>query len=202
MTSLPRVHARTSPLAFVGRLLVVLLALLLLYAGVVILALSLGLAPKAVNGFTGYRAAYEFVDGLGPEDATGLTRAIAAGVGLLLLLVCGYLAYKELPRPYLGRHDHELETGAQGRTRVQPGVIESLAEAAAVEGDGVNAARARFDDEQVLVDATARRATGIPEALRDARERVRSALAEHDLPAYPVTVRLGGFDRKHKRELN
>ena len=107
-----RLRSRTSPLALLARALVVLFALALIWAGLVIFLLALGVGDATVDSITGYRAAFDSLAGLESEDVDdATTRAIVAGAGVLAFLVFGYLALRELPRPYLARQDLELSKG-------------------------------------------------------------------------------------------
>jgi len=196
-----RLRSRASPFAFVARALVVLLALALLWAGVVIALLALKVGEDAVDSISGYRAAFDYLAGLEPEDVNGgATRAIVAGAGVLAFLLFGYLAQRELPKPSLGRQD--LELSDDGSLTVEPRAIERLAETAAQRNQGVADATGRYATGELVVGVAVRRARDAAEILGDVQSSVHDALRRHGLPEMPVSVVLTGYEPKTKRELN
>jgi hypothetical protein len=197
-----RVHTRTNPFGFVGRLLVLVLALGLAWYGLMVLLLSVKLTPSTVEAISGYRTAYDFLAGLGPMDFTPRTRGILAAAGVAAFLSFGYLALRELPRPYLARADLALKVGERGDTTVNARAIERLAETAALRQPGVTRAASRYGSDELGVDVAVSTARELAAVLTAVQAAVAAALQEHDLPVLPVRVTLTGFDRKHKRELS
>jgi hypothetical protein len=199
-----RVGSHTSPLAWVGRLLVILLCLALIWYGLVVLGLALGFltavqADAVSYGYSGFA----FLAGLGAADfSSGVARAILIGGGLLAFLVFGYLALKEIPRPYLVRHSVELGEDDRGIVAVEPRAIERAAEAAAVGNPAVTEARGRYSEDDLEVDVTVNRPREVPDTLRDVQQRVTDALGRHDLPPHPVSVILTGFEPEREREIS
>ena len=99
-----RVRERTSPLIVLGRLITLVFALALIWYGLMTLLLALKVSPSTVNSISGYRTVFDWLSGLSPTKVDGsVTRGIVAGAGVLAFLVFGYLALKQLPRPYLAR---------------------------------------------------------------------------------------------------
>lgn len=197
-----RVHVRTSPLALVGRVVLVIFALALVYYGLMLLLLALKVSPATIDAISGYRTAFDFLSGLTPEDITGTTRLIVAIAGVVALLIFGYLAYKELPRPYLGRSDVRLTEEERGAVDVEPRAIERIAETAALENASVSSAAGRLDEDAMTLNVGVKRARDVPDVLRDVQQRARDALARHEVPQAAVNVTLTGFDRQQRRELN
>jgi hypothetical protein len=201
-----RLRSRTSPLAFISRALVVLFALALLWAGLVIFLLALGVGEGTVASITGYRAAFDSLAGLEREDVDGATtRAIVAGAGVLAFLVFGYLALRGLPRPYLARQDLELSEsndGQPGTLTVAPRAIERLAETAASDQPGVAGASGRYGTDELAVGVAVRRAGEVAGTLGRVQAAVHDALSRHGMPDMPVSVILTGYEPKTKRELN
>jgi len=185
-----------------GRLLVLLLAGALAWYGLMTLLLALKVSAGTVDGLSGYRTAFDWLSGLGPDDVNGTVRAIAAPAGLVAFLLFGYLASKELPRPYLARQDLELAEDEHGDVRVAPRAIERVAEIAAREEPGVSAATGIYGREDLTLNVSVERARGVATSLRGAQDRVRAALDAHGLPTVPVNVTLAGYDRRHRRELS
>ncbi len=197
-----RLHLRTSPLALVGRLLVLLVALALLWYGLMTLLLAVKVAPGTVNAISGYRTAFDWLTGLTPDDVDGATtRGIVAGAGVLAFVVFGYLAFKEIPRPHLTRHDLHLSAGDHGQTVVEPRAVERLAETAARQSSAISGADGRYGEDDLTLTVTVSRARDLAGTLRDVQRRVVRALDEHQLPPLPVNVTLTGLDRRHRREL-
>lgn len=186
----------------VGRVLLVLFALALIWYGLMLLLLALKISPETVDTLSGYRTAYDYLAGLTPEDITGVTRLIAAIAGLLAFLLFGYLALQELPRPYLARSDWRFSEGQRGFTEIEPRAIERVAEAAALEQREVSSVSGRYGTDDIVLNVEVRRARDVAETLRAVRHGVRESLERHGLPSVPVNVTLTGFDRKQRRELS
>jgi hypothetical protein len=198
-----RIRGRTSPLAFVGRLLTFLLAAALIWYGAMTVLGALKVSPSTINSISGYRTAFNYLAGLTPQKVEGATtRAILAGAGVLAFLLFGYLALKEIPRPHLVRRELELPGAAHGEVIVEPRAIERLAETAAQRDDAITGARGRYSQDDLTVSVTVRRARDLAGTLRDTQQRVTNALQQHELPTLPVNVTLAGYDRSHRRELN
>jgi hypothetical protein len=198
-----RIRQRNSPLVFVGRLLTLLFAAALIWYGVMVVLGALKVSPSTLNSISGYRTAYNYLAGLTPQDVDGgTTRAIIAGAGVLAFLVFGYLAFKQIPRPHLTRHDLELADGARGDVTVEPRAIERLAETAAQQDPAISNASGRYSQDDLTVNVTVRRVRNLAATLRDAQQRVTDSLQQHELPTLPVNVTLASYDRTHRRELN
>lgn len=197
-----RLRERPSFLVLVGRLLALLVGLALVWYGLMALLLAVKVSAATVNSLSGYRTAYNWISGLTPADVDGsVTRAIIAGAGLVSFLLFGYLAIKQLPRPYLARRDLPLRSDPHGELRVEPRAMERLAEVAATSGAGITDARGRYSVDDLAVEVTVRRARNVATTLKAAQDRVIGALAEHGLPSMPVNVTLSSYDRRERREL-
>lgn len=196
-----RLRTRSSPLAFAGRALVVVLALALLWGAAVVVLLAVGVDTATVKSISGYRAVFDFFADLGPGDFDATTRAILAGAGVVCLLVFGYLALKDLARPYLARHDLRLSGDQRGKVVVEPRALERLAEGVARSRSDVADALGRYATDELAVGVAARRADQVPETLRGVAEAVRAELERHGLPATPVHVTLTGYEPKTRREI-
>jgi hypothetical protein len=198
-----RIRERPSVLMVVGRIVPLVLALGLIWYGLMLLLLALKVSPSTVNSLSGYRTAFNYLSGLTPNDVDGsITRAIIAGSGIAAFLVFGYLALKQLPRPYLARRELPLTTDEHGDVHVEPRAIERIAELAASMHPAVTAARGRYSLDDLAVDVSVRRARDLAATLHDTQQRVTHALEQHELPAMTVNITLAGYDRRQKRELN
>ena len=195
-----RIRADRSPLAYVGRLLLILLCLGLVWYGLMLVLLALKFSPDTVNRVSGYRSVYDALAGLEPDDVTGRVRWIAAVSGIAAFLVFGFLAWKEIPRPYLARGDLRLEDDRRGVLSLSPRAVERIAEAAAREHAGVTGAAGRYGGEEMALNVSVR-SRDVAAVLRDVRRGVEDALARHGLPVVPVSVTVTRFDRQGGRDL-
>ena len=196
-----RLRAHDSPLRFLGRVVLVLALLATLWYGAMLVALALKISPDAIDTISGYRTAFDFLADLDPDDVDGTMRLIAALSGVAALLVFGYLAWKEIPRPYLSRSDAALRTDGRGALAVEPRAIERAAEAAAGSHPWVSDARARYGDDEVTVEVSLDRTGDVAAELRAVQRQTRESLSRHGFPAMPVNVELAGFETKPRREL-
>lgn len=198
-----RVQTHTSPLAWIGRLILILVSLALVWYGLIVLLLSLGvIGGDSADVVSGLYTGHEYVSGIATSDITDTVRIIAGIAGLLAFLIFGYLALKEIPRPSLARHRLELGEDDRGTVAVQPRAIERAAEGAASENPSVASASSRYSDDDLHVDVAVRRARDVPDTLRDVQRRVTDALGRHDLPAHPVSVTLTGYEpEQQQREI-
>jgi hypothetical protein len=196
-----RLRFRGSPLAFLGRALIVLLAAALVWYGLMLLLLALKVDPDTVNDLSGYRSAYDYLADLESDDVDGQFRLIAGLAGLACFLLFGYLALKELPHPYLARSDLQLAEQEHGVTEIGPRAIERVAEAAALELPAVASAAGRYGTDDLALNVSLSRARDLGETMRAVHTRALERLAEHGLPALPVNVTLTGYERKGRREL-
>lgn len=197
-----RLRSRTSPIAYVGRAILVLVAVGLVWYGLMMVLLALKVSPGAIDAISGYRTAYDYLAALGPDDIGVSTRLITALAGAAGFLLFGYLALKEIPRPYLARTDLRLREDDRGVVDVGPRAIERIAETAAGEHPAVSSATGRYGTDELAVDLGVKRARDLDETLSDVQDRVLHALRNHELPPTPVVVTLTGFDRKQRRELS
>jgi hypothetical protein len=197
-----RIRERPSVLMVVGRIVPLVLALGLMWYGLMLVLLALKVSPSTVNAISGYRTAFNYLSGLTPDDVDGgVTRAVIAASGIAAFLVFGYLAVKQLPRPYLARRELPLAADEHGEVSVEPRAIERIAEVAASRHSAVTAARGRYSVDDLAVDVSVRRARDLATTLHDAQQRVADALEEHELPAMAVNITLTGYDRQ-RRELH
>jgi hypothetical protein len=197
-----RINLRTPALAYLVRVLTVVLGLALVWYGLMVVLLAVKVSPHTVNSLSAYRTLYHDLADLKASDFTTAVRLIAGFAGLLAFLVFLYLAFQELPRPYLARGDVPLDHDDRGRTMVKPRAIERVAELAAEANPQVSSANGRLGDTELNVAITARRASAAADTLTDVHQRVRTDLERHDLPTLPVNVTLTGYDQTTRRELS
>ncbi len=197
-----RINLRTPVLAYTVRALTVVLALALVWYGLMVVLLAVKVAPHTVNSLSAYRTLYHDAASLTENDFSTAVRFIAGLGGLVTFGVFIYLALQELPRPYLVRGDLELNEDERGNTVVKPRAIERMAELAAHGNANVTNAVSRLGDQELTVDVSMRRARIAADTLTDVRTRVLTDLDRHQLPNLAVNVTLTGYNRKTKRELS
>ena len=198
-----RLRTRSSRVSFLGRIVLVAFLLVALWYGLMTILLALGVPPGPIDLISGYRTAYDLLAGLGPDSLTPRVRLVAGLSGLGAFLVFAYLAYKEVPRPYVARRRLGLAEDERGEVTVAPRAIERVAESAAFGNPGVTKAAGRWEGEDLNLDVHLDRARDLPATLRDVQGKVAEALATHGLPAVPVGVTLTGFDNpRQQRELS
>lgn len=195
-----RLRAHESPLRFVGRLVLVIVSLLVFWYGAMLVALAFKVSPDSVERLSGYRSAFDFLAGLEPDDVSGTARLVVGLAGVAAFLVFGFLALKEIPRPYLARAETRLREDARGRLVVEPRAIERAVEAAASSHAWVSEASARYGDDALALAVTVDRSGDVAGALRELREQSRESLMRHELPLVPVNVELAGFESQRRRE--
>ena len=196
-----RLRIGTSPLVLLGRIVLVLFALALVWYGAMLMLLAFKVSPHTVNQLSGYRSAYNYLAGLKPRDITANTRLIAGLAGLAGFLVFSYLAFKEIPRPYLTRGELRLVDDERGVVDVAPRAIERAVEGAALDHEAVQDAAARYATDELTVSISVTRARELPDVLRSVRAQAHTQLAAHGLPDLPVNVTLTAFERTRRREL-
>ena len=195
------IRARETPATvYLGRVLVALVALALVWYGLTVVLLALKVAPGSVNAISGYRSMFDYFSGLEPADITDRARLVAGLAGFAVFVVCSLLAWRELPRPYLARSDLALLEDSRSTITVKPRVLERAAEAAAVEHPAVIGAAARYGDD-LSVDIEVDRGLDLAQTLAETQQLVAQTLSRLELPAPPVSVTVTGFDRR-RRELH
>ena len=196
-----RINLRTPALAYLVRLLTVLLALALFWYGLMIVLLAVKVSPHTANELSAYRTLYHHAATVTASDFATAGRLIAGFAGLLVFLVGIYLALQEVPRPYLARGEFRIGDRERGDTTISPRAVERVAEIAAGAHRDVTAASGRLGDEHVDVQVHVRNPRTAADTLRDVQHRVAASFEEHGLPSLPVNVTLTGYDRSTKREL-
>jgi hypothetical protein len=197
-----RINLRTPVLAYVVRALTLVLALGLVWYGLMVVLLAAKVSPHAVNSISAYRTLYDDVAGIKASDFTTSVRILVGVAGLIAVVGFLYLALQEIPRPYLARGDVDLQNHALGVTVIKPRAIERVAELAARANENVTTASGRLGDQELSLEVAMRRAGRAAETLADVRTRVLSDLDRHQLPDLPVNVTLTGYDRTTRRELS
>lgn len=196
-----RVRTRTSRSTVVGRVLVGLLGIALVWYGLMLLLLALKFDAGFVSSISGYRSAYDYLAALTPSDIDSTTRAITAISGIAAFLIFGFLALRALPRPYLARHDRLICESDRGDLEVKARAVERVAEIAACQLGVVSSARARAGETRIAIDVGLTSARQPAADLAEVRTHAHAALDAHGLTAEPVDVTLVRFDRKQRREL-
>jgi hypothetical protein len=197
-----RLRVESSTLATtVGRVLVALLGAAIAWYGLMLVLLAFKVSPGTVDDISGYRTAFDYLAGLTPGDISSSDRLIVAIVALVLAVIAAFLVWRGLPRPHLARHAIEVQDTDRGTTEIGPRAIERAVESAALEHPEVVGARARYDDDGIALDVTARHAATLVDTLREVEERAFDSLERHQLALERVDVTLAGYDSPNGREL-
>src|SRR2546423_1143606 len=96
----------------------------------------------------------------------GAMVVLLAGAGIAGFLVFGFLAFKQLPRPYLARRELALGNDEHGGVLVEPRAVERVAEIAARTQPGVIEARGRYLLDDLSIDLTVRRARDLADTMQ------------------------------------
>ena len=197
-----RISERISVLNLLGRVVPLILALGLIWYGAMLVLIAVKVSPSTVNSISGYRTAWRWLAGLDTSTVSGGgTRGIIAGCGVAAFLIFGYLAFKQLPRPYLTRRDLSLDSDHQGAVTVEPRAIERMAEIAVESHGAVSSARGRYSVDGLFVDLSVSRPSNLADTMQDAQRRVADALERHQLPTMPVNITLTRYEGRSRREL-
>ncbi len=195
-----RLRARiTRPALGLGKLLVVVVAAVLFWYGLMVVLLAFQVDPTVVQDLSAYRTIYDGLAGLTPSDIDTTVRIIAGVVGFVVFVAFGALAFEALPRPYLARQDLLLARGERGSTVVEPRALERLAGVAAEQEPAVEDARGRSGPLSLDLDVSLCGADALAESLQAIQARVRDAVRRHDLPEMSVNVTLAGVQRPESK---
>ena len=156
-----RLRDRTSWVEPAARVILFLFCLALVWYGLMVVLLAFGTSAATVEAISGYRTIYDNLAGLDGGDITGTVRLIAGLGGLAGFLLFGWLAWKEIPRPYRARTAITLTDDEQGLTDVGPRAIERAAETAALGNPTVTAATGRFGGDDLTLAIEVRRANDL-----------------------------------------
>ena len=111
---------RVSPVAYLGNLLVVVAGAALVWYGLMLALLGLKASPHRIDQISAYRTVYDYFAGLQEQDITDRVRLIAGLLGLTAFLLCTYLAWKEIPRPYLARNSLDVYEDELTTVSIEP----------------------------------------------------------------------------------
>lgn len=93
--------------------MVFVLACALVFYGAVLALLAFQLvSADTLNDVSASRTASDYLAGLQEGDIGDTLRLVAGIAGAIAFLLFAYLAFKQLPRPYLARHQSSSPTGA------------------------------------------------------------------------------------------
>ncbi len=174
-----------------GALLVSVLALGLMFYGVIVILAAFKVGPHTLNSVSAYATIRDRLTEIDAGNITVLDRIIVAAAGLACLLVFAPLTWKALPRASLARQVTGLDTpGEHGRTELAPRAIERAAEVAAGRHDLVGRAIARCSSGRIEVRVELSRPDEITPVLREIQARVQETLSDHGLPRQRIDITL------------
>lgn len=181
-----------------NRIVMLIIALLLVIVPVLLLLIGFGvISASQANAFTGYRAALDGLDSLAGFSFDAGARAAAALVGAVLLLVAGFLLFRELS-PLLGREVRRraiIEETPGQEVAITSSAVRQLAEGAAREAGAADPScslateKGRYD---VECDIKVPGGRGFAETASNAQGNIRRALEEQQVPVKDVEVTVRG----------
>jgi hypothetical protein len=187
-----RVHLRSARVADTAlKLLVSLLACAAIFYGAMVVLAAVKVSPHTINEISAYRTIDDTLTSIDADTITDRDRIIVAVAGVLCLLVFAPLAWRALPRPYLGRTGVALEDRSEpGHTEIAPRAVERAGELAARDHPLVADAAARYDTGTVDVrlDLELSDDDDLIATLHAVQRRVRDRLGEHGVPGARVDV--------------
>lgn len=188
---------RTRAIGRLGSALVALLALALIFYGLMVILLAVKVDPGFVNAISGYRTAFDALSGIGADSVDGVDRAIVAGAGLLAFVLFGLIAYGALPRPYLTRNDLHLRDGGRGVDVVAVKAVERIAERAA-RGGGVADASARYERNRLQLDLEIVPTGELLELADAVRGRLTAAFDTVQVPEPQTEISITGVEQPER----
>ncbi len=191
---------RRRPDRLLGRLLLGLLALATFWYALMALLLSVKVAPSDVNAISGYRSAYHFLATLTPSHVDSW-RGVIAAAAVLLLLVLGTVAIRQLPTPARSRHPRTITRDDHGTVTISPLVVERLAEIATGRVRSIGNARASSGPSGISVAVSLQEPRSAEETLHRVQRSVTEALQTHELDLEPVSVVLARYQPPKGRQL-
>lgn len=197
-----RDRRRRALLAPLANLLVLAFAAALIFYGGMLTLIALG-GRDLARPIARFGGGYDMLGSLtAPRAAADVAPAVLATAGIALLVVCGYLALRLLPRPELARTGVRLADGPRGSLDVRPTAFERVAEAAAARAAAVTGVRGRYGLGEIDLRIRVGRARGLPATLTAVQRLVREALDEHGLPVTAVNVLITAYDGQTRRDLS
>lgn len=179
-----------------NRLVMLIIALLLIAVPVLLLLVSFGvLLADQVAAVTGYRVALDALDTLSAFSFDPGARFITGLVGILVALVAGYLAFKEIPLGrQIDRKAYIKETPGQ-EIAITAQAVRRLAEGAAQEV-GAAAPKCYLASEKRRYDVSCNIRVPRSEDFADLAARtqgnIRRVLEEQQVPVNDVEVTVQG----------
>ena len=195
-----RLRGRVSRLGVLGEIVVVVAALACLWYGLMVVLLSVKVSPGSVETISGYRAIFDYLAGLQPDDVDGRFRLIAGLSGLAVFLVCITLgmarASSPLPRPLRPGADRDERGHARGRTAHDRARRRDQCQATRLGNRSGRSLRFLTKSSPSISTLTGRR----DRTMRSQKcRKARRDPHRHGLPDMPVSVTLAGSHRKTRR---
>jgi len=175
-----------------NRIIMLLISLLLLVVPVLLLLVALGvISPQLAEQYTGYSAAVDFIGSLSMANAGPQTRIVAAIVGVLVVLIAGFLLLRELTFGRVVSRNTVVDDSPGAETLITASAVKALSEGAARE---MGATSPSVSLAQGKPAYEIRCGIGVPassnytELAARVRENIRTALENQNVPVKDVEV--------------
>lgn len=181
-----------------NRLIMMIIALLLIAVPVFLLLVNFGVLPaNQVNAVTGYRGALQSLDGLSSDFnfSTIGAKVVIAFVGLLLVLVAGYLLLRELAFGKRVARKTLIEEQPGRETAITSGAVRQLAEAAAREAGAASPSCSLATEKnryEVACNIQVPGSENFAELATRARDNIQRVLQEQQVPVKDIEVTVQG----------
>ena len=181
-----------------NRLVMLIIALLLIAVPVFLLLVNFGvLSADQINAVTGHRNALSALGNLSSDFNLGAIEAkvVVALVGLLLVLVAGYLLLRELTFGKRVARRTLIEDEPGRETAITSGAVRQLAEAAAREVGAASPSCSLASDKnryEVACDIRIPGSENYTELATRARDNIQRVLQEQRVPTKDVEVTVQG----------
>ncbi|MBA3425042.1 MAG: hypothetical protein H0U04_11010 [Rubrobacter sp.] len=175
-----------------NRIVMLLISLLLLAVPVLLLLVAFGvIAPQLAEQYTGYSAAVDFVGGLSVANIGSQALIIAAIIGVLVVLIAGFLLLRELTFGRVVARNTVVDDSPGAETLITAGAVRALSEGAAREvgatSPSVSLAQGHPEYE-IYCGIGAPASSNYTELASRVRENIRKALESQNVPVKDVEV--------------
>lgn len=180
-----------------NRLIMIIIALLLMAVPVFLLLVNFGfLLANQINGVTGYRSGLAALDNLSSIlNTEAEANVVVALIGLLLVLVAGYLLLRELTFGKRVARKTLIEDQPGRETAITSGAVRQLAEAAAREAGAASPSCSLATEKnryEVACNIQVPGSENFAELATRTRDSIQRVLQEQQVPVKDIEVTVQG----------